>query len=801
MPFGHDLNRLAGRLLAAAIALLALIPAAATAAAPESKGEGPLTPVLAELADPALADRPPAVQADRLGLPVRGPGSLVHRGERVLVTARFAGGAVAAFEQLRQAGGRIVSAGRSTQTVTLAAAPEDLPAVAAVPGVRTVWQVREPIAYAAEAQCEGGAVISEGLAQLRVDEAREAFELRGKGITIGVLSDSFDTAEEAAGEAPATDAQDDEASGDLPGPAGSCAGQQLPVDVLDEGPAGESDEGRAMLQIIHDLAPHASLAFATAFESEESFAQNIERLARPVSEGGAGADVIVDDVAWFEEPFFQDGPIAVAIDKVTAEGVTYLSATGNDNIFDSGGNQIASWEAPAFRDSAGCPAAIVGLGAEFNGTHCMDFNPTAATDRTFGITVAAGQTLRINLQWAEPWNGVGTDLDAFLLSGGGQFLAWSVDENSAGDGTQRPVEIVQWTNESASAATVHLAINRYAGTSPRLKFILMQNGGGVTATEYPKSSGGDVVGPTIFGHAGAAAAISVAAVPFDNSAKIETYSSRGPVAHYFGPVTGTAPAAPLGLPEVVAKPDLAATDCGATTFFAFLSSGTWRFCGTSAAAPHAAAVAALVRQAEPTLTEPQVRGTLTNLATPVGAFTPEAAGAGLVDAFEAIGSLPGPIVGGDGPGGSVPPVEPPPSEEPPTEPEEPPVDPEDPPTPETPSTEAPPASGDEPRATRPSQGTRQPPSAPVPDTRILQRPPKLVRARVAGPRLVFRFGSDQPNVTYACKVDRAPFRACSSRLTRRFAPGRHLLKVKARTTAGQVDPTPAVVRFRVAAAG
>ncbi|HWT90122.1 MAG TPA: S8 family serine peptidase, partial [Solirubrobacterales bacterium] len=226
-----------------------------------------------------------------------------------------------------------------------------------------------------------------------------------------------------------------------------------------------------------------------------------------------------------------------------------------------------------------------------------------------------------------------------------------------------------------------------------------------------------------------------------------------------------------------------------------------RFCGTSAAAPHAAAVAALVRQAEPTLTEPQVRSTLTNLATPVGAFTPEAAGAGLVDAFEAIGSLPGPIVGGDGPGGSVPPVEPPPSEEPPTEPEEPPVDPEDPPTPETPSSEAPPTSGDEPRVTPPSQGTRQPPPAPVPDTRILQRPPKLVRARAAGPRLVFRFGSDQPNVTYVCKVDRAPFRACSSRLTRRFAPGRHLLKVKARTTGGQVDPTPAVVRFRVAAAG
>src|SRR4029079_11237428 len=140
------------------------------------------------------------------------------------------------------------------------------------------------------------------------------------GITVGVLSDSYDAATEAV----ATDARADVASNDLPGLASSCSDQQLPVDVLqDLSPtAGEEagDEGRAMLQIVHDLAPHAKLAFATAFESEKSFAENIERLARPVSEGGAGASVIVDDVGWFEEPFFQDGPIAAAIDKVTAEG-------------------------------------------------------------------------------------------------------------------------------------------------------------------------------------------------------------------------------------------------------------------------------------------------------------------------------------------------------------------------------------------------------------------------------------------------------------------------------------------------
>lgn len=770
------------RALVSAIALLVLFPAAARAQSqPIAKDGGALSPALEELAQPAVAEAPLAAQSRHLGVPLAGPASLVREGGRVLVTVRLSRGPAGAFPALRAAGARILSASPETRTATLAVPPSRLPEVAGVAGVRAVWQQRQPITRTPEGQCEGGAAISEGLTQLQVDDARSAFDLRGAGLTVGVLSDSYDRDASAV-----TDAEADVLSGDLPGTLGTCSGQQLPVNVLAEGPADGSDEGRAMLQIVHDLAPHADLAFATAFESEESFAENIERLARPPAEGGADADVIVDDVAWFEEPFFQDGPVAVAIENVVAEGVTYLSAAGNDNLFDSEGHEIASWEAPAFRDTGGCPKTVEELPG-FNGSHCMDFDPGAGKDTAFGIKVQPGATLILDLQWAEPWSGVGTDLDAFLLSETNKLLAASYDENAGASGTQRPVEVIGWENTSSASKTVQLAVNRFSGGSPRLKFILEQNGGGVSATEYPQSSGGDVVGPTISGHAGSADAIAVAAVRYSKSSEPEYYSSRGPVTHYFGPVDGTAPAAALGSPEELAKPDLAATDCGVTTFFAFQSGGKWRFCGTSAAAPHAAAVAALVRQAKPTLPPQQVRAALTDTAAPVGAFGANAVGAGLVDAFAAIGSLPGPIEAGDGPSEQVPAPEEPEDESPPpgeeTSPTEEPL-PTPTPTPVPIPTPAP--------TTRVTAA----PAASAPTTRIARHPRRLVRTRVPRPRLVFRFASDQAGSTFLCKVDRGSFRPCGRRFARRYAARHHVLRVKARS-AGLVDPTPAVFRFRV----
>lgn len=644
MPSGSVIRQGPGRLLAAALSLACLFPAAeAGAAALMPKDHGRLSPVLQRLADPAVRSKPAAERAAILGVAANGPGSLVRDDGRVLVEVGFERGVIARLDDLRRAGARIVAASRRYQRVTAAVSPGALRGLARVGAVSVVSPVRQPILRAPDA-CEGGSVISEGVyfepvfpdGQLNVLATREEFGVDGEGVTVGVLSDSFDSATEAASGAPlAADAQEDEETRDLPGPGNDCAGQTAPVDVLEEiqlGPEEEApfDEGRAMLQIVHDVAPQAGLAFHSAFNGELDFAEGIEDLA------DAGAEVIVDDVAYFEEPFFQNGPVAAAIEKVTAEGSTYFSAAGNDNLFDAEGNEIASWEAPAFRDSGACPPAIAAI-PQLKGDHCLDFNPGAAVDRTFGIRVEPGETLTLDLQWAEPWFGVGTDLDAILLDAEGEILTGSAEDNVAV--TERPVEIVQWTNESASEATVQLAVNRYAGGAPRLKFIFLQSG--VSGVEYPKSGGGDVVGPSVYGHAAAPEAIALGAVRFNTKSAPEPYSSRGPATLYFGPVEGTSPAPALPDPEVVSKPDVAATDCGATTFFARLSGGAWRFCGTSAAAPHAAGVAALMKEDEPTADPTEIAEALAGTGAAVGAFGSCAVGGGLVEAVGALEAVRG----------------------------------------------------------------------------------------------------------------------------------------------------------------
>jgi subtilisin family serine protease len=818
-----------GAALAAAAAALGVVCLPAqSASAYSDPTAGGLSPRLAELSKPSFRAADRAVQARRLGVAVEGPASLAEVGNRIVVEVRFERGAAAGADDVRAGGVQVLDVSNRYQTITAAARPSQLRDLAGLPRVASVGEVLAPVMRGC-----AGSVTSEGDLQLNAAIVRSDFGVDGSGVTVGILSDSFDSSGKAA---------QDVLSGDIPGSNNPC-GHTTPVNVLENpSPSLEvADEGRAMAQIVHDLAPGASIAFATAFFKEEPsdpqvgqflFAENIERLARPVSAGGAGAKVIVDDVGYFEEPFFQDGPVATAIDKVVSEGVSYFSAVGNDNLFEEeppgsgkfNKNEISSWEAPVLRDSPGCPPEVEAT--SFNPDHCLDFDPGAGEDKTFGITVSPERTLRVAVQWAEPWFGVKTDLDAYLLDSSDKIL---VAEGGVSDdiSEQVPAEVLAWKNKDKNnPKEVRLAINHCFGAicnpdalsteTPPVKLIILQNGSGVTATEYPESSGEDVVGPSIFGHAGAPSGVGVGAVPYNNGSAPERYSSRGPVTHYFGKVMEDAPAAALSPPQTISKPDVAATDCGRTTFFLPVKSepGVFRFCGTSAAAPHAAAIAALALQANPALTPAQVRSSMATTARPVGAFGPNAVGSGLVDAYGMLAGValppvitivdrPRPLSNNRSPrigftanrpvsfACSFDGAEPLPCTSPFT-----PLDPL--------------ADGVHGFAVRGEDlagkvGVSETVSFTIdtvpPRTSFSIRPRKTLRTRTRRAKAVFGFVSNEPGSTFTCRIDGGLIRFCPPRFVKRFREGRHVMRAMAVDAAGNVDRTPATFRFKVKQVG
>ena len=579
---------------AAALGMGLVSPAAAQEPVPDQKA-GPLTPTLQDLATGVSPDGKGRTAEDSEDLLTTGAG-------RLLVNVRLADTSDASLARLRSAGARIRFVDEQLSTVTVAIAAGKLDALAALsPLVESAQEVLRPMTNAA---CPSGPFVSEGVTQLKAALARTQFSVTGRDITVGVLSDSYNFL---------GGANTDVANGELPG-AGNPCGNTTAVGNLVEGDTGSIDEGRAMAQIVHDVAPGAKILFASAFLGDLAFAQSIRDLA------AQGADVIVDDVTYYTEPMFQDGPIAKAVADVTAQGVVYFSSAANSNVI-IGGNRVASYEAPAYRPTS-CPASVSAF--YIASVTCHNFS-TVGTDSTYNINVSS--FYRYTLGWNEPQFGVSTDFDVCALNAANALIECATENNL---NSQVASEFI--ARNWAGAAS--LVVVRYtASGTPRLK--LVSHRSDLTSVQFNTSTGGDIVGPTIFGHNASIPGATVAAVPYDNSAVLEDYSSWGPAKYCWGPVVGTTPAAALS-PCQTATVDMAATDCGQNSFFGDFVAGAYRFYGTSAAAPHAAALAALMLDKEPCLTPTQVIDTLKTTGHAVGAAPVDGAGGGLVDAVTSL---------------------------------------------------------------------------------------------------------------------------------------------------------------------
>ena len=402
----------------------------------------------------------------------------------------------------------------------------------------------------------GGIVTSLGDIAQQSDNARQAFGLDGEGVKACVISDSYNSKGQAG---------IDVSNGDLPG--ATNPDNLLPVEIIEDFPTilgsrlSTVDEGRAMLQIINDIAPKAQLAFRTGVISAGDMAEGIIELQE------AGCQIIVDDVTHYTQPIFKDGVIAQAVDYVAGLGVQYFTSAGN-----FGSNSYEAEFNPALPDNPS--------------NH--DFNAGGGIDIQQKVVLEEG-FYRIVLYWEDNVYSLGevpgaqNDLDIFLINEVGDTIANSNRNNIGAD----PIEIMAFNVEGGFSKT-NIVISRASGTdNVRFKYIVYE---GIKIFRFGEYATGS---STIMGHANSEGAITVGAVLYTNSPafggnpSIASFSSRG------GLLVGTSDRN---------KPDLSAPNGGNTTVNLSgenIDSDIFpNFFGTSASAPHAAGVAALLLQAQ-----------------------------------------------------------------------------------------------------------------------------------------------------------------------------------------------------------
>ena len=426
--------------------------------------------------------------------------------------------------------------------------------------------------------------------------ARGTYGVDGTGIKIGILSDSFnflngETADITAGYLPA--ASD--------------------IHILKEGFG--SDEGRAMAQLAHTVAPGAQLYFYTAINGLNDMAAGVDALA------AAGCKVIVDDYVYYTEPFFQDGDVLqTAVENVVQQGVAYFTAADNagNNFYEH------SW--------VGMTTTLPGV----SGSQTAYNFGTAGSPNAFeNISVVAGGTMQLSLQWDQPFASIGSghssddSLSMYLFDNSGTLVT-SIPFNRVGGD---PSQFLQFTASGSGTVTYQLAIVDAAGPAPGL-FKVIDFGSGTFSdpgggTTNVGSGSGTVIGHEMVPVANTVGAVNYLHTPAINPSfvtpPLEPFSASGPGEFLFDS-SGNRLASPLSTDKV----DFTAPDGSATSVTGFTT-----FSGTSAAAPNAAAVAALMLQKNPHLTPAQITSVIETTALATGGSS-AARGAGFIQSLPAV---------------------------------------------------------------------------------------------------------------------------------------------------------------------
>jgi hypothetical protein len=542
-----------------------------------------------------------------------------------------------------------------------------------------------------------GGVDSQGDHILQADLTRTALNVDGTGVRVGVISSGiagvFATGCTSSCSATAM-VPSPINLGDLPAAIGTRNGAGILTsasggitamsfrtdgDLEDTIDGSGGAEGTAMLEIVHDLAPGASLYFANA-ETSLQFEQAVDALA-------SKTDVVVDDISWFTPPY--DGTSSVSSNTSDALNNNaypiraYFTDAGNwaqdhyqglytDSLINGTPFTGEAGDLHLFQGTMGVVVPAPGVTTDNGSYGKVPFDPV--------IAIPPGQSISVYLAWNDPELASTNDYDLFLVplscagiannqpiqpcSISGQALEKGVDPQT---GVQNPAEQLSWMNSTGSTATVGIIIENVGNAAQAKTFDLFVNGYGAKKSapnhNFNTESGSVAAENDAIGGVVTVGAINQAqcANPESCTGLLEVYSSQGP--------TGLTPQSMTG----TMKPDLVAVDqvCvdGAGGFNSTAPASMCPpsqptgytpvlFGGTSAAAPHSAAVAALALETYPCLlandqvitpanARTKLRTALTSTAHPIPAYfeaVPNSIeGAGLVDSYDATISLIPPV--------------------------------------------------------------------------------------------------------------------------------------------------------------
>ncbi len=351
-----------------------------------------------------------------------------------------------------------------------------------------------------------------------------------------------------------------QSSGDLPGDGSG-------LNVLSNTQGG--DEGTAMLEIVHDMIPDADLYFHDHGDNTVAFNSAIDSLVN------VGCNVICDDIGWILEPFFEDGTVASHVSSVlSAQNIVYVSSAGN------AGNKHYQGDYDSIQ-----------------GTTQHDFSEGTSSYYYLYLNMDVGDNVIIALQWNDQFGSSGNDYNLGLYSYNlSNYVAVSAGTQ---DGDDDPLEYIVYTATYSSAGDFSIVVEKSSGIAKTLEVYIYPSGAGVYTNNITPVD-------AIFGHPAVTGAVAAGAINASDPGNdtIEPFSSQGPV-------TISYPSS-----ESRAKPDICGIDGVSVTGAGGFPS---TFFGTSAAAPHVAAIAGQLWAQLPGETGNQIRDMITGSAVDLGA--------------------------------------------------------------------------------------------------------------------------------------------------------------------------------------